>query len=442
MEHDLALTNNMLVATAILVVAYVFIFSEMIHRTSAAIIGAVVMIGTGMVLGFYSQEAAITSVDINTILLLAAMMVLVSMLRGTGAFEYSAIIIARLAKGDPRLLLIYLSLAVSLISMILDNVTTVIVFAPLTILITRIIKLNPMPYLMAEAILSNVGGIATLVGDPPNIMIGSAAKIDFTSFLVHMAPPVSVIWLFTVLFLLFVFRHQLSPTETDIDPNHLDLKHAIKDRAGLIRVLVSLGTVVVLFFIHHHFHFYPSYAAFIGLALALLLMQPKPEQLFGEINWSVLAFFCGLFVIVGGVEATGLLHLLGQQLAEIAKQPELLLMTAIMLMWVAAVMSAVVDNIPFTVTMIPIIAGLEASGAAVAPLWWALALGVGLGGNSTHIGSTANIIAFSELEQSGIKGAAVSPLGWMRVGVPTTIIGLIIASSAFALFFEFFGSKT
>ena len=181
-----AVDSNMLIAATVLAGSYVLIFSELIHRTSAALLGAVTMIAVGMLFGFYSQEAAISSIDANTLLLLAAMMMLVALLRPTGAFEYTAIVIARLSRGDPRRLLIYLSLAVSLISMVLDNVTTIIVFAPLTVLIARILKLNPLPFLMSEAILSNVGGASTLVGDPPNIMIGSAAHIDFTTFLAHM----------------------------------------------------------------------------------------------------------------------------------------------------------------------------------------------------------------------------------------------------------------
>ncbi|MEW8428541.1 MAG: citrate transporter, partial [gamma proteobacterium symbiont of Ctena orbiculata] len=202
------ITLEMWTSAVVLVVAYVLIFSEILHRTIAAIFGAVMMVGIGMWMGFYTQEAAILAVDGNTILLLAAMMMLVALLRPTGAFDYAAVHITRWAQGNPKLLLIYLSLAVSLISMILDNVTTVIVFAPLTVLICRLLKLNPMPYLMAEAMLSNIGGAATLVGDPPNLMIGSAADISFNSFLVHMGLPVLVVWLGTVVLMLYLFREQ------------------------------------------------------------------------------------------------------------------------------------------------------------------------------------------------------------------------------------------
>ncbi|MCB1802507.1 MAG: ArsB/NhaD family transporter [Gammaproteobacteria bacterium] len=428
---------DMWVAAGVLVAAYALIFSELIHRTSAAILGAVSMIGAGMLMGFYSQQQAILAIDANTIILLAAMMMLVAMLRPTGAFDYTAIMIARASANDPRRLLVYLSLAVSLISMVLDNVTTIIVFAPLTVLICRILKLNPLPFLMSEAILSNIGGASTLVGDPPNIMIGSAASISFSDFLVHMGPPIAAVWLTTVGLLLLVFRRQLRAEKHALDVQHFDLARAIKDSAMLWRVMLSLLLVMVLFFVHHHFEMFPAFAAFIGLSLALVLLRPEPEELFGEVNWSVLIFFAALFVIVGGVEASGLLDLLGRNLADLARDPDKLLLAGLTLMWVAAVLSAIVDNIPFTVTMIPIIVGLGTAGADITPLWWALALGVGLGGNSTHIGATANLIAVTEAEKSGIANARISPLAWMRVGVPVTVLGLLVASAMYALLFDF-----
>ncbi|MES9925603.1 MAG: ArsB/NhaD family transporter [Candidatus Thiodiazotropha endolucinida] len=430
------ITSEMWASAIVLVLSYVLIFSEKMHRTIAAILGAVVMIGIGMLMGFYSQEAAILAVDGNTILLLAAMMMLVALLRPTGAFDFAAVHITHWANGNPKLLLIYLSLAVSVISMILDNVTTVIVFAPLTVLICRLLKINPMPYLMAEAMLSNIGGAATLVGDPPNLMIGSAADISFNSFLVHMGLPVLVVWIGTVGLMLYLFRNQLRSGGED--PRKLVATHAIKDAQGLKRILFALGVVVVLFFVHHNLHLLPAYASFIGVSIALFSMRPDVEKLFGSVNWSVLFFFAGLFIIVGGVESSGLLDLFGHKLAMLAEDPAMLMLTGLLLMWVAAILSAVVDNIPFTVTMIPIILGLESSGVNIAPLWWALALGVGLGGNGTHLGATANIIAVSESEKSGMPEARISPMIWMRTGLPVMFFGLLLASFVYWLFFELF----
>ena len=430
------LTTEMYISAAILIASYVLIFSEIIHRTTSAMLGAVVMVGVGMLFGFYNQEQALLAIDANTILLLTAMMMMIAILRPTGAFEYAAVRITKLARGNPRTLLVYLTLAVSLISMILDNVTTVIIFAPLTMLITRLLRINPVPFLISEAMLSNIGGAATLVGDPPNIMIASAGAIDFTRFLIHMGPPITLIWGATVLLLLFLFREQLaSPARPDLE---MDESKAIKDKTALVQALGAMTVIVVLFFVHHHIHLYPAYVALLGLVLAMILARPHPEALFGQVHWSVLFFFAGLFVIVGGVEHSGLLSLIGNQVAVMARDPEMLLLTALALMWVSALLSAIVDNIPFTVAMVPIILGLESQGVSITPLWWALAIGVGLGGNGTHIGATANIIVVSEAEKSGQPDARITPKAWLAVGLPTMFTGLIIASAAYALFFDFF----
>jgi Na+/H+ antiporter NhaD/arsenite permease-like protein len=362
----------------------------------------------------------------------------VGMVRPTGGFEYLAIRTSKLAAASPRLLLVYLSLAVSVISMFLDNVTTVIIFAPLTVLITRLLDLNPMPYLMAEAMLSNVGGIATLVGDPPNIMIGSAAAIDFTRFLVHMAPITAAAWVTTVAFMLVLFRRELAPSARFTGRVDLDESKAIRDPGALKRVLLALGLIIVLFFVHHRLHLYPAFVTFIGVALAIALLRPDPEAVLHQVEWPVLLFFAALFIIVGGVDASGLLALVGHHLAAAAGDPEMLLVACLALLWVAAGLSAIIDNIPFTVTMIPIVLGLEAQGINTTPLWWALALGVGLGGNGTHIGATANVICVAESERCGVPNACITPWIWLRKGLPTMIVSLLVVSVLFAAFFDFF----
>lgn len=434
-----ASSENMLIATTVLVVAYGLIFSETLHRASAALLGAVVMVIVGMWFGFYDQEKAIHAIDANTLLLLMGMMMLVAMIRPTGGFEFLAIKIAKKTVASPKLLLVYISLAVSVISMFLDNVTTIIIFAPLTVLITRILLLNPFPFLMAEAMLSNVGGIATLVGDPPNIMIGSAANIDFTRFLIHMAPIVTVVWVCVVTLTLFMFKDYLKPNPeaaTEIDLNEDNI---IKDLAGLKKILLILAIVIGLFFVHHHLHILPAFVSFIGIALAIIFIQPDIENILLEVEWPILLFFASLFIIVGGVEASGLLAVIGHKLAEFSNDPQKLLLTALLLMWSAAIISAIVDNIPFTVTMIPIVLGLDAAqGVNAMPLWWALALGVGLGGNGTHIGATANIICITEAERCGVPDACISPKTWMKHGIPVMLVSLTVCSVVFALFFDFF----
>jgi len=437
-EHlNQTLNSDMLLAGGILLAAYVLIFSEVIHRTHAAVIGAAVMTMAGLYSGFYTQEEALMAIDANTLLLLCGMMMMVSMLKKTGGFEYLAIRIAKLSS-RPQILLINLGLAVSLISMLIDNVTTVIIFAPLTVLICRMLVINPMPFLVAEAMLSNIGGIATLVGDPPNIMIGSAAGIDFNSFLFHMGPPVVVIWCLTTALILFTFRRELAQTIEYTGNVNLDESRAIKDHRSLFIVLAGLVVIVVLFFIHHHLHLYPSFVTFIGLALTVAFVQPDPEELLNDVEWPVLVFFAGLFVIVGGVKHSGLLGLIGYELAAVAQDPEKLLIACLLLMWAAALLSAIVDNIPFAVTMIPIVLSLEQRGVNITPMWWALALGVGLGGNGSHIGATANIICVAESERCDIPGARITPGLWIRRGAPVMLVGLVTTSVLFTVFFEFF----
>jgi Na+/H+ antiporter NhaD/arsenite permease-like protein len=430
------ITTEMWIAAAVLVVAYALIFSEVIHRTIAGVIGAVVMILTGMYFGFYSQAEAVAAIDANTMFLLMGMMTLVVMLKPTGGFEYLAIRMAKLSRGSPKLLLIYISTAVTVISLFLDNVTTVLVFAPLTVVIARLLSINPVPYLMAEALLSDTGGVATLVGDPPNVMIGSAAGIDFNQFLFHMGPIIFVCWVITLGLMLLLFRKELSQKiEGVLD---LDETKVLKDPKTLMAVSASIAVVILLFFIHHHYHLFPGFVSWIGVAVALALVRPDTEELLKGLDWSVLLFFAGLFIIVGGVEGSGLLDLLGLELAEIAKNPENLLMTALVIMWVSAFLSAVVDNIPFTVTMIPIISHLETQGVDVMPLWWALALGVGLGGNGSHIGSTANVICVAEAERTGIAEYRITPLYWLRKGTPVMISTLMVSSLLLIVFFDYY----
>jgi Na+/H+ antiporter NhaD/arsenite permease-like protein len=236
--------------------------------------------------------------------------------------------------------------------------------------------------------------------------------------------------------MMLLFRKELSQKiEGVLD---LDETKVLKDPKTLIAVCASIAVVILLFFIHHHYHLFPGFVSWIGVAVALALVRPDTEKLLKGLDWSVLLFFAGLFIIVGGVEGSGLLDLLGLELAEIAKNPENLLMTALVIMWVSAFLSAIVDNIPFTVTMIPIISHLETQGVDVMPLWWALALGVGLGGNGSHIGSTANVICVAEAERTGVAEYRITPLYWLRKGTPVMITTLMISSLLLTVFFDYY----
>jgi Na+/H+ antiporter NhaD/arsenite permease-like protein len=240
----------------------------------------------------------------------------------------------------------------------------------------------------------------------------------------------------TLLLLLALFRKDLAkPIDGVLD---LDETKVLKDPKALIAVCISIGIVILLFFVHHHFHLFPGYVAWIGVAVALALVRPDPDGLLRELDWSVLLFFAGLFIIVGGVEGSGLLDLLGQQLANVAQDPDKLLMTALVVMWVSAILSAALDNIPFTVTMIPIISHLQTQGVDVMPLWWALAAGVGLGGNGSHIGSTANIICVAAAERTGNPDYRITPLFWLKKGTPVMLATLTVATVLFTVFFDYY----
>ena len=429
--------NKMVIALSIMLAAYYLIFSERLQRANAAILGATVMVGAGLWFDFYTQEAAIRAIDGNTILLLLGMMIAVAMLRQTGGFEYIAIRVAKSAAHNPLRLLFFLTLAVSTLSMFLDNVTTMIVFAPLTVLITRMLNLNPAPFLMAEAMLSNIGGAMTLVGDPPNIIIGSAANFHFTDFLARMSITLVPTWIVVFTLITLLFHKSLRPEGWC--PPHIDLdeSQAIRDPKGLIELIVTMIIVLILFFLHHRLNLYPAYVAFIGTALAVTLTNPDMETLLRDLDWNVLIFFSALFVIVGGLESSGLLH----QIAEsIVKQTgdDQLLFSALLLIWVAALVSAIIDNIPFTITMVPIISGLGDHGVNIEPLWWALAIGVGLGANGTHIGAAANIISVNESKRSGMTDSIITPVRWAKMGLPVMFVSLITASTIFKIFFVWF----
>jgi len=335
--------------------------------------------------GFYNLDMAIESIDFNTIGLLFGMMILVVILEKTGIFQYLAIYTTKKSKGNPWLLLVALTGLTSILSMILDNVTTIILIAPVTIIVARTINVNPTPFLFAEAILSNVGGTATLVGDPPNIMIGSAASLSFNDFLIHSLPVVLVVWVITLFVLKFFYRKTLSSGSESIERlNMMNEKEAITDSTTLKRMLIILGIVVLLFFLHGLLHLEPSIIALMGAAFALLLVQAKedPQPILEKTELSVLLFFISLFVLVGGLEHTGVLSMISSHLLSGAANN--LLLTAIILLWGSALLSSLVDNIPFVTAMVPLIQNIgEYSGIALAPLWWALALGADIGGNTS-----------------------------------------------------------
>ncbi len=442
--HLIEMNQGMLVSGIILALSFIGIFTETIHgfsRVKVAMLGALVMLVVGQSYGFYSSEKAFEAVDWNVVFLLAAMMAIVAMMIKTGGFEVLAFRIGKFARGRQFLLLAMLGTAVTVISLLLDNVTTVVIFGPLIVLICQKMKVNAIPYLMAAALLSDTGGVATLVGDPPNLMIGSpgAADIAFTPFLIKMGPIVLVAWLGTLFFLRLLFKSDLDKkaegTFTDVIP--------YKDKSLWNKSLMVLALMVVLFVIHNQIHWEPWMVAVVGLIiLGLLAKNLQLEEVMHEVEIPLLMFFIALFMIVGGVENSQFLQYIGQFIIPFVKEDFLL--ACIALMWVAAIMSAAIDNIPFTAAMIPIILSLEAQGINVAALWWCLALGVGMGGNGTHIGSTANvyIVTVSErlARKEGNPDLAITPLMWAKKGLPVMILTLLICTAIMYLFFDYYSA--
>ena len=436
------LDQGMLVSGIVLAISFILIFTETLHgyhRSKVAMAGAGVMILVGQYYGFYTPDEAFEAIDWNVIFLLASMMAIVAIMVSTGGFDRLAAQIGKFAKGRQFLLMAIMGTAVTLLSLLLDNVTTVVIFGPLIILIAQKMKVTPIPYLMAAALLSDTGGVATLVGDPPNLMIGSALGISFMTFVEHMGLIVLVAWLGTLLALRFLCRADLSKTPEGTFEEEIPYK----DKSLWLKACGVLGLLVVLFISHDVIHWEPWMVAGAGLIILVLIgKHVQMEEIMKEVEMPLLIFFISLFIIVGGVEQSHFLQYLGQYIIEFVKED--LLIATIVLMWFAAVMSAAIDNIPFTAAMIPILLSLEAQGIDITPLWWALVLGVGMGGNGTHIGSTANVYIVTVSERLARKennpDLAITPYKWAKIGLPIMILTLVICSIIMYFFFNFYST--
>ncbi len=422
------------VAFVIFVVTLYLVFSERLNRTIASIAGATAMVTAGIVFGFYSEGHAIQSVDVETIGLLLGMMILVSLLEPTGFFQYLAVQAARLSKGRPVRLLILLGTVTTLLSMFLDNVTTVILIAPITILICEILGIAPAPFLISEALLSNTGGIATLIGDPPNVLIASASGLTFNDFLTHSLPIVLVVWFAALFVLRYLFRHELAATPSDPGAiQSIDPVAALEDWPTARKVLILLGVAILLFFLEKPLGVSPAFIAMGAAAVVLVWIHPDIRKTLERIEWSVLVFFTALFVMVGGLESAGVLHVITTAILGLGDANPLAL--GIGLLWLVAGLSAVVDNVPITIAFIPVIQELGANGVNIAPLWWALAFGAGLGGNGTIIGSTANIVVASLSERT--RTPITSAL-WNKRGLPVMLATLVVTTILYILAYPYY----
>lgn len=405
----------------IFVIAYALIISEKIHRMVVALAGGMLMI----VFGFLSQETAIKDdIDFNTIGLLVGMMILVAITRRTGVFEAMAIWAARVTKGQPLGLLALLSMITALASALLDNVTTVLLIVPVTITLTDKLQINPIPFLITEIIASNIGGTATLIGDPPNIMIGSAVGLSFMDFIIHLAPVAIIIQLITTALLLLIYRRDLEVAEENKQQLlALSPKEQIKDWRLLKQSLAVLGLTILGFVLHKSLQLESATVALTGAAALMLISREEPEDVLLHVEWPTIFFFAGLFVLVGGLKAAGVLQALAQWILTVTQGQ--VAATSYLVLWISAIASAFVDNIPFVATMIPMLKEMgQISGMNLEPVWWSLALGACLGGNGTLIGASANVVVAGIAEKNGYR---IAFLPFMYVAFPLMIVSIIIS---------------
>lgn len=418
MEHQTIL------AIGIFLIVYGFIIAEKIHRTILAMVGGILMV----VLGILDQETALHHIDFNTLGLLIGMMIIVNITAETGLFKYIAIWAAKKAKGQPVRILISLTLITALCSAFLDNVTTVLLMVPVTFSITRQLRINPFPYLFAQILASNIGGTATMIGDPPNIMIGSAVKeLTFMDFIVNLAPVIMIIMIIIIPILILMFRKQLKTTpELRQKMMEIDEKSVITNHNLLIKCLTVLGLTIIGFFVHQLVHLESATVALAGAFLLLLLTgEHLLEAAFAKIEWTTIFFFVGLFVLVGGLIETGVISALAEQ--ALALTGGNLVSTSMLILWLSAIASAFVDNIPFVATMIPLIQDMGTMGMSnLEPVWWSLALGACLGGNGTLIGASANLIVAG---MSAKEGQPIKFMQFLKYGFPLMILTIIISTA-------------
>jgi len=425
---------QVIIAVAVFLTTYAVIASEKIHRTTAALVGACLVVALSII----RLEDAVRAIDFNTIGLLTGMMVIVGITRRTGVFEYLAVKAAKGSRGEPLKIIAALSLVTAVISAFLDNVTTVLLNVPVTFAIAQQLKLSPVPFLIPEIIASNIGGTATLIGDPPNIMIGSAAGLGFMDFLINLTPVIVVIYILTVFCLQLIYRKQLV-TRPELQAKIMELNEQdeIKDAALLRKCLLVVSLVILGFVMHQYLHLESSVIALSGASLLLLITRDDPGHALQAVEWPVIFFFVGLFVVVGALEKAGVIEDVAKWALDITGGN--IVPTGILILWLSAITSAFVDNIPFVATMIPLIQDMGRLGGIVDLnfIWWSLSLGACLGGNGTAIGASANVVVIGMAEKRGLH---ISFTGYMKIAFPLMLMSIVV-SMAYLLFVYFFHTQ-
>lgn len=422
------MSNMAIIAAIIFIVVYVIIISEKIDRTVAALAGGALMV----VIGILNQEEAFRAIDFNTLGLLISMMVIVMITQRTGVFEYLAVKTCKASKGEPWLILLSMSLITAVCSAFLDNVTTILLILPITLSIAKDLKLNPIPFIISEVFASNVGGTATLIGDPPNIMIGAKARLGFMEFIKNDTPVIIPILIITSIAFVLIYRKKLH-TKPELKERIMTLNEnaMIKDRVLLTKCLIVMGLTIVGFVLHAKFHMESSTVAIVGAVVLMLISGVHIEKIFKEVEWKTIFFFAGLFMLVGGIEKVGILKMIAQGVIDLTGGN--MMATTIAILWVSAIASAFIDNIPFVATMIPLIQALGLMGITdLGPLWWALSLGACLGGNGTIIGASANVVASGMAEDAGHK---ITFGKYFKVAFPVMLITIGLSTIYLIIFY-------
>ena len=414
------MTSTQIIAIVIFLVTLAAIMTEKLHRTVAAVAGALLLILTGVL----SVESGFSYVDLNTLGVLIGMMLFVAVVKNSGIFEYIAIKAAKIAKGRPWPLMVLFALITAVLSAFLDNVTTVLLIGPMTLAITSMLRINPIPFFMTQIMASNIGGTATLIGDPPNIMIGSAAGLSFTDFITNTGVAVLFVLAATIVCFYFIYGRKLHVEPEAMDSIlQLDENKAIKDRSLLIKSVVMILLVVFGFVFHSQLHLESCTIALTAAAVMLLIGRQDVEEIVAGVEWTTILFFTGLFIVVGGLQETGVIQILANGLMDLTEGH--MTLTILLILWVSAIVSSFLDNIPFVATLIPLILTMQSSGVDVTPLWWAVSLGACLGGNGTLIGASANVVL------SGISnrhGFPITFASYFKVGFPLMLVSVAIST--------------
>ncbi|WP_121615092.1 ArsB/NhaD family transporter [Virgibacillus halodenitrificans] len=416
---------DIILASLIFIVSYIFIMTERVNRAVVALTGGTLLLATGI---YSPQRAFMDYIDWNTIALLFSMMVLISITEKTGLFSYIAIRFAQRVKGKPMPLLMGVSILTALGSALLDNVTTVLIFVPILLKITKLLKIPPFPYLLAIIFSSNIGGTATLIGDPPNIMIGQAVDhLTFLSFILHAAPIALIIFLLFLFMLYFIFRSQLAKSKINNEELHkIDAKMYLKKSPLLYKSVSVLLLTISGFMLHTVLHTDLTIVALSGAVLLLFLTEKElpTEHVFQKVEWVTLFFFIGLFSLVGGLQEVGVIDEMARAIVLLTEGEYV--KTTMLILWVSGLFSGVVDNIPFVAAMIPVVKEFESYGIMhLDPMWWALSLGACLGGNATLLGASANVVVAGMAEAENEK---ISFIRFMLYGFPLVFVSLIVAT--------------